>query len=188
MILYINACVRKESRTNELAGYVLSKLEDKEVKEVKLEEIDFPKVTQDFLNKRYAYIDANDYSNPDFELAKDFAEADTIVIGAPFWDLSFPSSLKAYFEQICILGLTFYYKDDEPYGLCKAKDLYYVSTAGGPIYSEEYGYGYVRALAHTFYGIENTHFFKAENLDIAGADPAAILKKAREEIDAYFND
>ena len=42
-----------------------------------------------------------------FDYAKDFAKADTIVIAAPFWDLSFPASLKCYIEAINILGITF---------------------------------------------------------------------------------
>jgi FMN-dependent NADH-azoreductase len=62
--------------------------------------------------------------------------------------------------------------------MCKAKQLYYVTTAGGPIINDAYGYGYVRELAQTFFGIPETYYLKAENLDLLGADPEAILADA----------
>ena len=62
-----------------------------------------------------------------------------------------------------------------PQGLCRANKLTYVTTAGGPIFSENFGYGYVRALATTFFGIKETRMIKAENLDIRGADVERLL-------------
>ena len=44
--------------------------------------------------------------------AKDFAEADVIVVAAPYWDLSFPSILKVFFEHINVLKLVFDYSDN----------------------------------------------------------------------------
>ena len=77
------------------------------------------------------------------------------------------------------MGATFTYSDAGiPTGLCKAKKLYYVTTAGGPIISDEYGFGYVKALANNFYGIEEVHQIKAEGLDVIGADVEAILNAA----------
>lgn len=181
MILFINACVREESRTKRLANHLLSQLQDT-IKEIRLGEIRFPGVDADFLRLRDGFIEKGDYSDAMFDLAKDFAAADTIVIAAPFWDLSFPAVLKQYFEQINVLGITFVYSENGiPKGLCKAKKLYYVTTAGGTIFSEEYGYGYVKALANGFYGISDTVMIKAEGLDIRGADVRAILKTAEEK-------
>ena len=104
---------------------------------------------------------------------------------AIYWDLSFPAILKAYFEQVNVLGLTFEYTDEGiPRGLCKAKKLIYVTTAGGSIISDEYGYGYVRALAQGFYGIADVCQVKAEGLDMIGADVKEILNKAVGRIQA----
>lgn len=176
MILFINACVRKESRTLRLAQQLIKTL-DGEINEVRLEEIKFPKVDEEFINRRDALKKAGKYDDPLFSLGKDFANADTIVIAAPYYDLSFPAMLKQYFEQINVLGVTFTYSDaGVPKGLCKAKSLYYVTTAGGSIISDDFGFGYVKALANTFYGIEEVHQIKAEGLDIVGADVEAILK------------
>jgi FMN-dependent NADH-azoreductase len=90
--------------------------------------------------------------------------------------------LKQFFEQINVLGLTFTYSETGiPTGLCKADKLYYVTTAGGPILSDELGFGYVKALANNFYGIDEVYQIKAEGLDVVGADVDAILEAAHVE-------
>lgn len=182
MKLFINACVRQESRTRRLAEAAMAR--DREAyKEVFVPGMAFPKVDEAFLNWRNDRVSRSDYSSPVFDLAKDFAAAEEIVVAAPFWDLSFPSMLKQYLEQICVVGLTFFYNDlDMPQGLCRANKLTYVTTAGGPIFSEDFGYGYVRALATTFFGIKETRMIKAENLDIRGADVEGILNGVTCEI------
>ena len=122
-----------------------------------------------------------DFADPAYAPARQFAEADIIVVAAPYWDLSFPAILKAYFEQVNVLGLTFEYTEEGfPRGLCKARKLIYVTTAGGPIISDEYGYGYVKSLAQGFYGIADVCQVKAEKLDVIGADVEGILNKALE--------
>lgn len=178
MILFINACVRKQSRTLILANRLLDTL-DGEIREVQLERVEFPVVDEEFIERREALKNAGKYDDPMFSLGRDFADADTIVIAAPYYDLSFPAMLKQYFEQINVLGLTFTYSEAGiPEGLCKAKKLYYITTAGGHILSDDFGFGYVKALANTFYGIEEVYQIKAEGLDIIGADVEAILESA----------
>ena len=61
-------------------------------------------------------------------------KADIIVIAAPYWDLSFPAQLKDYIERVNAVGVTFDYDQEGiPYGLCRAKKLVYITTAGGNI-------------------------------------------------------
>ena len=176
MILFINACVRKDSRTLRLARKLLSRL-DGETKEVCLEEVAFPLVNEAFIVRRDELKKNGNYEDPIFDLGRDFANAELIVIAAPYYDLSFPAMLKQYFEQINVGGLTFTYSEAGiPMGLCKAKSLYYITTAGGFIGSNDYGFEYVKALANTFYGIDEVHQIKAEGLDIAGADAEKILE------------
>ncbi len=183
MILYIDACVRDGSRTRRLAHHLLDGL-DGAICPVRLSEIDFPVTDQRFLDQRDARIRAEEWGHPMFSLARQFALADEIVVAAPFWDLSFPASLKQYFEQINVLGVTFAYTPEGvPVGLCRAKRLYYVTTAGGPIASAEYGFGYVRTLAETFYGIPEIRLIRAEGLDVWGADTEEILRRAERTID-----
>ena len=187
MILFINACVRKESRTKKLADYLLSKLQEP-YEEVRLDTVIFPKADENFLRKRDQLVFSHDFGNPLFDFARQFAEADEIVIAAPFWDLSFSAALKQYFEQINVLRITFRYTPEGiPQGLCRAKRLTYITTAGGNFFPEEYGFGYVKALAQNFYGIHNVNLIKAVGLDIDGADVNAIMESAKEAIDNYLS-
>ena len=176
MILFVNACVRKESRTKRIADSLLQRLSGP-VKELNLSETDFPVTDEAFLKHRDELIAGSDFGDPMFNLARQFSEADKIVIAAPFWDLSFPASLKQYFEQINVTGITFYYTNEGiPKGLCSATDLYYVTTAGGNYFPEEYGFGYVKSLAQGFYGIQNVRLIRALGLDFAGADTERIVQ------------
>ncbi|AOZ95966.1 NAD(P)H-dependent oxidoreductase [Butyrivibrio hungatei] len=176
MILFINACVKTESRTRKIAEKLLEKL-GMDVTEVRLTEIEFPVTSEAFLGKRDCDILNRDYSHPYYDLAKQFAKADTIVIAAPYWDLSFPAVLKQYIEHINVLGITFEYsKEGTPIGLCNAQKLYYVMTAGGAYVPEEFGFGYIKALAQNFYGIKDVELIKATGLDIQGNDAELILK------------
>ena len=151
MILLVNACVRKESRTRKLAEAFLSE-KDRPVTELCLNELVFPSANEAFLAKRDGLILAGHYDDPLFDLARQFASADEIVIAAPYWDLSFPAVLKQYFEQINVIGITFRYTPEGiPEGLCRARLLTYITTAGGTVVPGEYGFGYVKALAQNFY-------------------------------------
>ena len=122
-----------------------------------------------------------------FEYARQFSEADEIVIAAPFWDLSFPAVLKAYLEKINVSGITFRYTSEGmPEGLCKAKKLYYVTAAGGNFFPESFGFGYIKALAQNFYGISDVELIKAAGLDIEGADVESILLDCENDIRRRF--
>ena len=182
-ILYINACVRTDSRTNELAQYALAKLQG-DVKEINLDSEKISPLYKNQLELRDSLIKNNDYNHSMLEYAKQFANADIVLVSAPYWDLSFPAILKTYIENINVNGITFSYSEKGyPVSLCKAKKLIYITTAGGPIISDEFGFGYVKSLAENFYGIKNIAYVKAEGLDIFGAKVEDILEKAKKEID-----
>ena len=181
-ILYVNACVRKESRTRRLAEQLLLKLGNP-YEEIRLEEIAFPIVNEEYLNKRDRLSFKGDLHDPMFDLARQFSEAETIVIAAPYWDLSFPAVLKQYLELINVVGITFKYsKDGVPVGLCRAGRLCYVTTAGGHYVPEDYGFGYVKVLAQNYYGIQDVRQITAVGLDIDGADVNAIIKAAEDAL------
>lgn len=184
-ILFIDACVRKNSRTRNLAEYVISKL-DGDITTVQLEKTGLQSLTENQLQKRQTLIDSADYSDAMFDYAKQFAAADEIVIAAPFWDLSFPACLKIYFEQIAVCGITFRYNKGVPESFCKAKKLIYVTTAGGKIFDDSFGYGYVKALAQNFYGINDCRILKCEGLDIFGADTELLLNEAKKQAESIL--
>ena len=178
-ILFINACVRPNSRTLELAKHVLTRILG-EVEEVKLYEKELTPLTLKEIELRDKSAKNKDFSNEIFNLPKQFAHSDVIVIATPYWDLSFPAVVKNYFEKITVNGLTFAYGENGiPYGLCKAKKLVYVTTSGGPIV-HNFGFDYVNALAKCFYGIPEVQGVFAEGLDVYGADVKKIIENAKQ--------
>ncbi len=184
MLLYINACVRGQSRTRRLAERLLARLGGR-AQEVRPGDMAFPPAEESFLLRRDELVRQGALADPLLAPARQFAEADAILMAAPYWDLSFPAALKQYIEQVNVTGVTFVYgPDGVPRGLCRARRLYYVTTAGGPLLTPEFGFGYVDALARGFWGIPETRLIKAECLDLDGADAEAILARAEAEIDA----
>lgn len=177
MTLFINACVREKSRTLLLAGEVLKNIEG-EVVELDLCKERIPSLDRELLRRRDLLIREGRLDDGMLKYARQFAEADEIVIAAPFWDLSFPSLLKTYFEQVCVTGITFRYDNGRPVGLCRAKKLTYVTTAGGEIFCD-FGYSYVKALASGFYGIPETVCYRATNLDVECISYEDFLKDAK---------
>ncbi len=177
MVLYINACVREDSRTDRLAKALLKKLGEDYI-ELYLPGENLQALSRERLDKRTELINKGDFSEPMFRYARQFAAADKIVIAAPFWDLSFPAILKLYAENIYVTGIVSEYgPDGMPRGLCRAEKLYYVTTAGGP-YIADFSYGYWKSLAEQCFGIKTTELIKAEMLDIVGNDPEKIITDA----------
>lgn len=180
--LFINACARKNSRTLELAKHILDKLPST-VEEINLYNLNLSPVDENIINLRDKAAKNKDFSNEIFNLAKQFASAGTIVVAAPFWDLSFPSVVKSYFEAVTVNGVTFTYGENGiPKGLCKAKSLIYVTTAGGPII-HNMGYEYVATIAKAFYGIKEVKCISAQGLDIHGANAEEILNEAKKAVE-----
>ena len=162
MTLYINCCVRGESRTDRLARAVLGKMG--EYTELYLPGEDIRPLSEEALRKRTALLGEGKLDDPMFRYAHQFAEADKIVISAPFWDGSFPSLLKVYIENIYAVGIVSRYSaDGKPVGMCRADD---------------FSYDYIKAIAESCFGIGETSLIKAEMLDIEGMDAEKILNDA----------
>ena len=181
MLLYVNACVRRESRTDRIARALLQKLGE-DYEEVKLAEAPPEMLSEARLQRRTELIERGDYADPMFRLARQFRAADGIVIAAPYWDLGFPALLKAYLENIYVIGLVSEYgADGMMRGLCRARKLWYVTTAGGP-YVPDFSYDYIRALATGCFGIPETELVKAELLDVEGSDPDRLVEDVIEKL------
>ena len=118
---------------------------------------------------------------------QDLLKADILVIEAPMYNWSIPSTLKAYFDQIARAKITFQYVGEGllPKGLLKNKKAYIVTSSGG-IYSEgelmpyDFATNYVRFFL-TLLGIEVVNVFRVEGQAIYGTENA--LEKATEHID-----
>nr|WP_217907438.1 FMN-dependent NADH-azoreductase [Massilia sp. BJB1822] len=120
-------------------------------------------------------------------LVAELFAADVIVIGAPMYNFSISSTLKAWIDHIARAGLTFKYTENGPVGLVQGKKVY-VFTASGGVYSEGPGGGfdflstYLRA-ALGFLGMSDIRFIQAEG--VAGGEQAVAdtVAKGRQTIE-----
>lgn len=181
MTLYINSCVRNNSRTDMLARELLNYIGGSYIERKLIDETLFT-LSEERLEYRTEQIVKGNFDDSIFTYAKEFARAETIVISAPFWDLSFPTLLKMYIENIYVTGIVSQYgTDGKPKGLCHAKKLYYVTTAGGQ-YDPRYSFDYIKELCEDFFGIKSVQLIKAEMLDVVGSDAMQIMQDAKRKI------
>jgi FMN-dependent NADH-azoreductase len=193
-LLFVNACVRgQDSRTLALAEQLLMRIKEENIKDMafKIEEIrlsteNLLPLNYERLERREELMAAGMSDDTTFDYANAVASADMIVIAAPYWNMSFPSSLKIFFELASVEGITFTYGEDgAPIGLANAEDMYYVTTSGGFIGECNFGFDYANAICR-LYGVRNTHFVSAQGLDMEGANVQEILENAcNGEIENY---
>lgn len=184
-LLFVNACVNREtSRSLKLAQGVIEAMqveEPFEVNEVVLEEEKIEPLTSKTLNARQKLTEEGEFDDAAFARARQFRDADRIVIAAPFWASSYPASLKAYIEDIDVVGILYRYGDHGPVGLCNADKLVYVTTRGGMLPDEaDCGYQNIAVLAR-LYGISKSECVSAAGLDAIGANVDALLSEALEK-------
>ena len=184
-ILFLDACIsiNPKSRTRYLCDQYLKHFENEStiVERIDLESLSILPFSKAMLKKRDSLIQTGQYQDEMFSLARQFKAADHIIIGAPYWDFSFPSILKVYIEHIMVSGLTFQYTESGAKGLCSAESLTYITTAGGYLGNKNYGYEYIKAVAELL-GIRKTELIFAEGLDIAGADVSQILQEKQRSL------
>ena len=116
-------------------------------------------------------------------LVTQFLAADVIVVGAPLYNFSIPSQLKAWIDRVAQVGRTFKYTDKGPQGLAGGKTVIVASTRGGVYSTSEGG----RAMEHQesylqtvfgFFGITDVRFVRAEGLAMGEASKAQALAAA----------
>ena len=188
-VLFINACVRGKdlSRSYEIAKEFLRDIkslnEKIEIEEIDLMKINPPYLTYDNFEELNQLKNNKQLSSPHFDLARQFAEADRVVIAAPYWENSFPAILKAYIENVSVVGITFKYTEHGSEGMCNAKKMIFITTRGGIATGQfsglEQGGTYLKSLCG-LYGIEGFNMVAAEGLDIVGVDVEERLTKAME--------
>jgi FMN-dependent NADH-azoreductase len=115
----------------------------------------------------------------------EFLAADTVVIGAPMYNFSVPSQLKAWIDRIAVAGETFRYTPAGAEGLVGGKRVI-VAIARGGIYGPdtsvapmEHVETYLRAV-FTFFGID-PEFVSADGVNIGPEYKEAALARARQE-------
>lgn len=121
------------------------------------------------------------------KLVSQFLAADVVVIGAPFYNFSIPTQLKAWIDRIAQPGRTFRYTASGPEGLAKGKTVIIASTRGG-IYSTSEG---GRAMEHQesylqtvlgFFGVTDVRFVRAEGIGMGPDAKQQALDNAVRDI------
>ncbi len=120
------------------------------------------------------------------QLVSQFLAADVVVLGAPMYNFSIPSQLKAWFDRVAQSGRTFRYTAAGPEGLARGKTVIVVSTRGG-------AYGDASAMDHQesylktmlgFFGVTDIRIVRAEGLNMGEAAAAQGMESARRAIGA----
>lgn len=116
---------------------------------------------------------------------QEFLDADVVVLGAPLYNFSIPSQLKAWIDRIAVAGKTFRYTPSGPQGLAGGKTVIVAVTRGGIYEADargEFGESYLRHLFR-FLGIEDLSFVRAEGLAISAQQRADALAGAHAAIE-----
>lgn len=120
------------------------------------------------------------------ELIGELRAADTIVIAAPMYNFSVPTSLRAWFDFVLRAGETFRYSEAGPEGLLKGKKVIVLTSRGG-LYSEGPGAAadfqepYLRHLLG-FIGLTDVTFIHAEKIGYGPEARDAAIAGAKGEI------
>ena len=116
-----------------------------------------------------------------------FLAADTIVIGAPMYNFSVPSQLKAWIDRVLVAGKTFRYTANGPEGLARGKRVIVASARGGfygvgtPGAAADFQEPYLRQV-FAMMGIDDVAFVRAEGVGISAEQKAASIAAAHVKI------
>jgi FMN-dependent NADH-azoreductase len=117
---------------------------------------------------------------------EDFLAADIIVLGAPMYNFSIASQLKAWIDRICVAGKTFRYTEQGPEGLAVGKKVIIASSRGGfygpdsPAAALEHQESYLRGIFGSL-GITAVTFVRAEGVNIGPEQRQAAISAATAE-------
>lgn len=118
-------------------------------------------------------------------LVRQLLESDVLVVGAPLYNLTIPTQLKAWIDHITRAGITFGYSENGPVGLVKGKKIYIAMTAGG-VYTEggnkenDFVVPYLKTF-FGFLGMTDVTVIRAEGLKVPGIMEHS-MEKAYESI------
>lgn len=116
----------------------------------------------------------------------EFLASDVIVIGAPMYNFTIPSQLKAWLDRLGVPGVTFTYQDGAPQGLAGGRRVIVASSRGGAYEADSVGEYQEALLRHffAFIGLPAIEFVRAEKTGFGPAVRDQAIADARLEIAA----
>lgn len=123
----------------------------------------------------------------DTSVIEEFLAADTVIIGAPMYNFSVPSQLKAWIDRIAIPGKTFQYTPDGPVGLVGDKRVIVALSRGG-FYgpdSPAAGYEHLKTYLTAVFGFIGVtpEFVHADGIAVGPEQRAAAIANGLDEVE-----
>ena len=197
-LLFVSASLHgKQSRSSQVAGELIESLDEEHgrlaVVERALGDGTIRHLTSEYLQ---AIATAPIHRTPRQQqlartgdgLIEELEGADVIVIAAPMYNFTIPSTLKAWFDHVTRLGRTFRYTaDGRPEGLLKDKQVYVVASrdriysGDSPIKADDFQEPYLRTMLG-FIGLSDVTFVYVEGQQISPTEAPAGLQRARESL------
>jgi FMN-dependent NADH-azoreductase len=121
-------------------------------------------------------------------LIEEFLAADALIIGAPLYNFTIPSGLKAWIDRVVVAGKTFQYSAEGPVGLAGDKKVVIVATSGGKYADSPVDFAHVGHLKQVlgFLGLKDVTVIRAAGLNMGPDVRAAAIAAAEAEIAGLF--
>lgn len=189
-ILHLISSVQgNQSYSIKLGNAIIEKIQDKypgsSVDELNLVDIEIPHLSPAVLPTFFIPGDQLTTEQKDSirfsdNVVKQLLASDIIVIGAPLYNFTIPSSLKAWIDHITRAGITFGYGENGPVGKVTGKKVYVAMSSGG-IFSEGPGKANDFVAPYLtnflgFLGMTDLTVFRAEGLKVPGIKEHAMEK------------
>jgi len=171
-ILKINSSIQTEKSVGrKLVDQLVSRFTNNESKVIERDLAKgLPLLTQDMVNA--FYTPENKHTDDQKEqvaisnlLIKEIEDSEIIIMGIPIYNFNIPASVKAYFDLIARVGITFKYTEKGPVGLFKNKKVYVIVTSGGTPFkgNGDFASPYIKHFLG-FIGITDVNFISADQL------------------------
>ncbi|MBR0643254.1 FMN-dependent NADH-azoreductase [Plastoroseomonas hellenica] len=117
---------------------------------------------------------------------EEFLAADVVVIGAPMYNFTVSTQLKAWIDRLAVVGKTFRYTEKGAEGLAGGKKVIIVSTRGGiystgPAAAADHQEPYLRTMLG-FFGITDIEVIRAEGLALGAEQKQQAIDAAERQI------
>lgn len=172
---------------------------DYELLELDIYNVDIPELKYQHFKSRAELVTGQDYDSLSEEdkkivdrideLCNQFLSADTYVIAAPMWSVTFPSRLKRYIDCVILNNRVIKINDDKVQGLLddKERNMIYIQSSGG-VYpkilgsSINHGVHYLQSV-FKFLGMKRFYSILVEGVDMASVGKDKAIEKAFSEMD-----
>lgn len=121
------------------------------------------------------------------QILDEFLQADIVVIGAPMYNFTISTQLKAWIDRLAVAGKTFRYTANGPEGLAGGKRVIVASSRGGfygagtPLAAIDHQEPYLRTILG-FFGITDVEYVRAEGIAMGAEQRTKSVEVAQDEI------